>query len=429
MTAALSDNDKYFTGSVGIKDGVIAFASPDPAVAGNFAKENSGGERPFITIDGTGKVAMPGLINLHNHVSMALMRSYADDMALMPWLTEKIWPFEAKLTRDDIYLGARLGIAEMLLGGTTTFVDMYWETDMIAKAVVESGIRGVVSASFIDGKIEKSVADTLRVIEKYHSKHGDLLEIRLAPHAPFTCSPETIAKVIELAKEYSLNIQVHLSETREENETVKQRYGKTPAEYLRDNGLFDLPTLAAHCVHVTEGDMDIMAEYNVAVAHNPQSNMKLASGIAPVKRMLEKGITVGIGTDGPSSNNDLDMWEELRMASFLQKVANYDPCVLPAYEILLMATAYGAKALGKEGKLGVLQPGAYGDVILIDTGKPHLQPANDVISNLAYCAKASDVDTVIVGGKILVEKGELKGAGLKGLYDKTNARVAELKSL
>lgn len=422
MTASGSDTVKYFKADIGISQGRIDFVSDDRDQSERFAESAD-----CIVIDADGKIAMPGLINLHNHAAMTLMRSYADDMALMPWLQEKIWPFEAKLTREDIFLGTSLGVAEMLLGGTTTFVDMYWETDMVARAALEGGIRSVVSASFIDGRLEKSINDVRRVMEQYGGRNDRMVQVRIAPHAPYTNCPETIAAALGLAREYELSLQVHLSETAAETEIVRKRYGKSPAEYLRDLGMFDLPTLAAHCVHLSDSDMEILSEYKVSVSHNPQSNMKLASGIAPVVRMIEAGINVGIGTDGPSSNNDLDMWEEMRTASLLQKVSSSDPCALPAYQTLQMATVNGAKAIGMEGELGIIAPGALADIILVDTNSPHMQPSNDLIADLVYCAKASDVDTVIVNGRLVVSEGKLLGKDLDSLYATIRGRIEELK--
>ena len=424
MTASEADAHKYFTGNIGIADGRIAFAGADPQQAAAFRARCGTSLRE---IDGRGKVAMPGLVNLHNHVSMSLMRSYADDMPLMPWLTEKIWPFEAKLDGEDIYLGARLGIAEMLLGGTTTFVDMYWHSDRVADAVTETGIRGVVCPTFVGASYDAFEPEALRMAEKYASGGHDRVQIMLAPHAPYTCPPETLKKTLKIAEQYGLGIQIHISETLDEQQTIREQYGKTPVEHLRDVGLFERPVLAAHCVYVNDSDIEIMARYGVSVAHNPQSNMKLASGIAPVVQMLAAGVNVGIGTDGPSSNNDLDMWDEMRTASLLQKVATGDASVLPAYETLRMATVGGACAVGMEGELGVVAPGARADLILVDMGGTHWAPGNDPIAGLVYNAKSTDVDTVLVDGRILVERGELIGTDTVALVREASRRVERIE--
>ena len=423
MTASESDPCKYFVGNIGIADGKILFADAEPASVDRFRARS---HEPLEEIEGEGMVALPGFINLHNHVSMSLMRSYADDMPLMPWLNDKIWPFEAKLNGEDIYLGAKLGIAEMLLGGTTTFVDMYWHSDRVADAVSEMGIRGVVCPTFVGANYDNFEPEAIRMAEKYGSKKGRS-QIMLAPHAAYTCPPDTLKKALKIADRYGLGIQIHVSETLDEQRMIREQYGKTPVAHLRDVGLFERPVLAAHCVYVDEADMEIMARCGVSVAHNPQSNMKLASGIAPVSRMLEAGINVGIGTDGPSSNNDLDMWEELRTASLLQKVAMLNPCALTAYQTLRMATVHGAKAIGREGELGVIAPGALADLMLVDMRRPHLSPQNDLIANLVYCGKASDVDTVIVDGQVVVKEHQLLMADVQTLCCEAGERVGEIK--
>lgn len=423
MTASESDPCKYFVGNIGIADGKILFADAEPASVDRFRARS---HEPLEEIEGEGMVALPGFINLHNHVSMSLMRSYADDMPLMPWLNDKIWPFEAKLNGEDIYLGAKLGIAEMLLGGTTTFVDMYWHSDRVADAVSEMGIRGVVCPTFVGANYDNFEPEAIRMAEKYGSKKGRI-QIMLAPHAAYTCPPDTLKKALKIADRYGLGIQIHVSETLDEQRMIREQYGKTPVAHLRDVGLFERPVLAAHCVYVDEADMEIMARCGVSVAHNPQSNMKLASGIAPVSRMLEAGINVGIGTDGPSSNNDLDMWEELRTASLLQKVAMLNPCALTAYQTLRMATVHGAKAIGREDELGMIAPGALADLILVDMRRPHLSPQNDLIANLVYCGKASDVDTVIVDGQVVVKEHQLLMADVQTLCCEAGERVGEIK--
>ena len=313
---------RTFTGAVGVADRRLALVSDDPRRIEAFRREHPG----VREIDGTGKVLMPGLINTHCHVAMTLQRGYADDIALMKWLHEYIWPFEAQQTPDEIVLGAEMGIVEMLLGGVTTFVDMYWHENRIAEAVRRLGIR-----------------------------HLDTL------------------------------------------------------------GILDDRTIGAHCVHVDDGDIRILRERGVAVSHNPQSNMKISSGIAPIARMHSEGVLCTIGTDGTCSNNDLDMWDEMRTASFLQKVATMDPCVLPAYEILKMATVNAARAIGHAGELGVIKEGALADFILIDAVKPHLMPVYNMVANLIYCGKAADVDTVVVNGEIVVEGRRIEGVDLSNL--------------
>ncbi|MBQ4278999.1 MAG: amidohydrolase [Rikenellaceae bacterium] len=417
------DGRETFRAAVGIRGGRIAMVDRDGSRTGAFRAE--AGDRLRV-IDAEGKAVMPGLINLHNHVAMALMRSVADDMPLMPWLQEKIWPYEAKLNGDDIYWGAKLGIAEMLMGGTTTFADMYARSQRVGEAVEELGIRAVLAPPFIDGRMEAFEREAVEMIGRYHGSGDGRIGVRIAPHAPYTCSPESIARALRLCERYGVGVHVHVAETQDEIATVRERYGKTPVEYLDDLGVFRYPTLAAHCVHLTGGDMEIMLQRGVTVAYNPQSNMKLASGVAPVAEMLRRGLAVGFGTDGPSSNNDLDMWEELRTGSLLQKVTTGDPTALPAHETLRMATAGGADALGMGDRLGRVAEGMLADLIVVDLRKPHLCPNNDLLSDLAYCGKASDVETVIVDGRIAVEGRKLCTADYAAVCRGVKERVAEI---
>ncbi|MBE9488263.1 MAG: amidohydrolase [Bacteroidetes bacterium] len=422
VTIVPMTHEVTFWGAVAFEDGKIIMVSQGNQEADRFIEELNG---DVEVIDGKGGILLPGFINLHNHVSMTLLRSYADDIPLMPWLTEKIWPVEDKMTPEHIYVGAKLGIAEMLLGGTTTFVDMYASEDMVAKAGVELGMRTVLGLAFLDQSFPYFEAFAEKLIEKYGKENG-LVSLTMSPHAPYTCSPETLEKAVAFAKKHNLMVHTHLSETETEIKQIRERYDKTPVEYFRDLGLFDQKTIAAHCVYLEDSDMKIMRDYGVSVSHNPQSNMKLGSGIAPVKKMMDYGINVGLGTDGPSSNNDLDMWEEMRSASFLQKVVALDPTILPAYEILKMATVNGAKALNRDD-LGTIAVGQTADFMIIDTSKPHFFPCHDVIANLVYCGKASDVDTVFVNGKMVVRSKELMGDNLSNIYNQVQCAINELE--
>jgi 5-methylthioadenosine/S-adenosylhomocysteine deaminase len=344
---------------------------------------------------------MPGLINTHTHVAMTLMRNAADDIPLMRWLEDHVWRFEAHLGAEEIAIGARLGMAEMLLGGTTTLVDMYWHEAAIGRAAVETGIRAVLCPCFIDGtrmeEFERDLDETAAL-----AAGCDRLSVRVAPHAVYSCSTENLRRGMALARHHNVGLHIHLSETLDEQRMVRERYGSTPTEYLRDLGFFELPTIAAHCVQVSESDIKILRDCGVTAAHNPQSNMKLASGAAPVAGMLAAGVNVSLGTDGASSNNDLDMWDEMRTASLLGKLTAADPAVMPAYDVLKMATVNGAQALGMEGELGVIAEGALADLIMIDLDKPHFSPLGDLSAALVYCAKSSDVDTVFVAGREVV---------------------------
>ena len=394
-----SNEDKpYFNGYVGIEGERIAFVSSNPDEAKAFLAKH---KDDCTQIDASGKVVMPGLINTHTHVAMALLRGISDDVPLMEWLEQHIWPIEGKMGYQEVYDGARLGILEMLMGGTTTFVDMYPYEEAIAEAAESAGIRAVVSPCPMDFRMEHFENDWRQVKKRFSGSR--LVTMWMGPHAVYTLSGEHLQRSISLSKELGIGSHVHLAETQTEQDNCMAQHGMSPTEYLEKEGLFSTKTLAAHCVVMSDHDIEILARHGVSVAHNPQSNMKLASGIAPVKKMLDAGINVAIGTDGASSNNDLDMWEEMRTASLLQKVSTMDPCAIPAYTALQMATVNGAKAIGCEGKLGVLAADAFADILLVDIEKTHLYPHTNLISELVYSTHASDVDTVIVNGKIVVK--------------------------
>lgn len=396
MNVPEGDN-AYFTGFLGIEGDRISFAGASPELAQRFMLQH-----PDATqIDAAGKIVMPGLINTHTHVAMALLRGVSDDVPLMEWLEQHIWPIEARMGYQEVYDGARLGILEMLLGGTTTFVDMYPYEEAVAQAVENAGIRALVTPCPIDFRMDHFENDWRQVRKRFSD--SSLVTMWMGPHAVYTLSHDNLQRSISLSKELGIGSHVHLAETKTEYDNCMQQHGMSPTEYLYKEGLFSTRTLAAHCVVMSDHDIEILAANGVSVAHNPQSNMKLASGIAPVRKMLDAGVNVAIGTDGASSNNDLDMWDEMRTASLLQKVSTMDPCAIPAYTALQMATVNGAKAIGRQGELGQLTAGAFADVILVNMEKPHLYPHTNLISELVYSTHASDVDTVIINGNIVVE--------------------------
>lgn len=361
-------------------------------------------------VDGSKHLLMPGLINTHTHAAMTLLRGYADDLPLMEWLETRIWPLEAKLTGEDVYWASLLAIAEMLRSGTTCFADMYFFMDRVAAAVEESGMRAVLSRGMIGvgPENEQAITESRSLVEKWHRQAGERINFMLGPHAPYTCPPEYLRRVNTLADELGVGIHIHLAETKGEFDDIVRDYGVTPTAYLENCGVMERPVLAAHCVHLTSEDIDILKKHGVGVAHSPQSNMKLASGIAPVPEMLDAGLDVSLGTDGASSNNDLDMIQEMRSASFLHKVHTMNPTVLPAYQAVEMATVNGGRALGLEREIGSLAPGMKADMILINLKAPHMTPCYDPVANLAYSAQAGDVDTVIIDGRIIMEDRKIK---------------------
>lgn len=379
------------------------------------------------TIDGKGKLATAGMVNTHGHVSMTLLRSYADDMALMDWLQNKIWPIEDKMDANDIYWGAMLGIVEMLKGGTTCFADMYAFMEDVARACAETGIRANLSRGLIGVAPDKDVklAENTVLAKNWQGYDNGRIRVTYGPHAPYTCPVPYLEKVIAEAAKNKAEIQMHLCETKFEVDTVVKEHGMTPIQLMDRLGMFELGTIAAHCVHLTEEDMDIMAAKHVRVAHNPQSNLKLASGIAPVARMLEKGICVGLGTDGASSNNNLDMLEECRTAAMLHKATAFDPLVVPAAKAWEMATVDGAKTLGFEN-LGLLEAGQLADIVLWDMHKPYWYPRHNKLSQLVYAASSTDADTVIVAGKKVVEGGKLLTFDEEKIYAEAEACTRRL---
>ena len=365
---------------------------------------------PDKTIDGKDHFAIPGLVNAHTHASMNLLRSYADDMELMDWLTNKIWPVEEKMGSDDIYWGAMLAAAEMIRSGTTAFADLYGPCEeRVAEATIESGLRGILSRGLIgvapdsDKKLEEAVA----LYRDFHGAGEGRVTVMFAPHALYTCPPEFLKKVSKAADEYNAEIHIHMSETQGEVENCLKEYGKRPFAHVESTGLFEHGTMAAHCVHVDDEDIDIIKKHHIRVVHNPGSNMKLASGIAPVPRLLKEGICVGLGTDGASSNNNLDMLEEVQLSALLHKVAACDPLAVPALEAVKMGTEYSAQAVGLKDA-GRLEAGALADIVLFDLNDLMWCPRHNLVSLLAYSARSSSVDTVLVAGKVLMEKHELK---------------------
>ena len=364
---------------------------------------------------------------LDQGVKLSKITNLADDIALMEWLHDYIWPFEARQTADDVALGMTLGVVEMLLGGVTSFVDMYYFENRCVETVERLGIRAMLGCNYFDSNVDEVMP---QVEEAVRLAAGcDRVQIALAPHSPYTVSPENLLRGKRLADKYGLHLMIHISETQDEVRIVREKYGKTSVEHLDGLGLLGPKTIGAHCIHVTDSDIETLAARGVAVSHNPQSNMKISSGVAPVERMRAAGALVTVGTDGTCSNNDLDMFEEVRTAAFLQKSATGDPVALPAWEALRLATVNGARAMGyADGELGVVREGALADLIVVDLQKPHLQPVNDVVSNLVYCGKASDVDTVVVDGRIVVENRCVAGVDLPALYAGVAAAVARIKA-
>lgn len=385
--------DDIKRGVVVIEDGIITQVS------------ESTDETADTVIDAKGGVVMPGLVNTHTHAGMTLFRGYADDLTLSDWLENHIWPAEAQLTDNDLYIGTKLACLEMIRSGTTAFVDMYIYVDRVARAVEESGMRAALSYGMIDlgdeTRAESELKEGRRFVKEWNGRADGRITTMYGPHAPNTCSREFLMKVKEQAKQDNAKIHIHVLETEAELNQMKEQFGMCSVNMLDEIDFLDNDVIAAHCVWLSDGDMDILNERGVNVSHNPVSNMKLASGIAPVPKMLARGVNISLGTDGCASNNNLNMFEEMKTAALLHKVDTSDPTVLPAQQVLEMATINGARAMGINS--GMLKVGCMADVIIVDMDKPHLTPRYNVASHLVYSASGADVRTTIVNGKVLMD--------------------------
>jgi 5-methylthioadenosine/S-adenosylhomocysteine deaminase len=402
--------------SIGIEDGRIV-----------EIKDKITGESDHV-IDGGGTLVMPGLVNAHTHLSMTLLRGVADDIPLMTWLQDHIWPIEANLNENHIKAGADLGIVEMIKSGTTCFNDMYWHMGVVAKSVENSGIRAALSTPLLDVMGPDQRGKLLREGEaliKQFQGHERITPF-LGPHAPYTCSEELLLGVNDLHEKYGIGVHIHVSETEDEVENIKKEKGKPPFAYLDSLGFLNERVVAAHCVWVSEKEMEIMKKRDAKVAHNPVSNMKIAAGVAPVPKYLNRGITVGLGTDGAASNNNLDMFEDLKIAALLHKVYSKDPQAVPAETALEMATINGARTLSLDNEIGSIEVGKKADVIIIDLKKPQLTPLTHPISHLVYAARGSDVSHSIISGKIVMEDYELKTLDERRIMEEARVQTEDL---
>ncbi len=361
-------------------------------------------------LDASGRLVSPGLVNAHTHLAMVLLRGFADDMPLQPWLERAIWPAEAKLTPEDVYWGSLWGSIEHIRGGVTAFCDMYLHMDEVARAVERAGTRGLLTYGMIafepGEKVERELQISLEFAERWHGAADGRVQTALAPHAPYTCCDRLWERTVQVAADKGFSINTHLCETRKEVEDCRRASGKSPVAYLDDLGAFAVPTLAAHCVHVDAADIEILSERGVFVSHNPGSNLKLGSGIAPLPAMLEAGVTVALGTDGTASNNNLNVFEEMQLAALLHKGVGEDAVAVPAREAFELATRNGYRALGIDGG-GALREGALADVILVDLEGAHVQPVHHPLSALVYAAQAGDVRTTIVNGQLVMKDREV----------------------
>ena len=421
VTAVTCDGDFRVIpdAAIHIENGRISYVGPRLG-APDFA--------PDETLGGAHLVAMPGLINTHTHAAMTLVRGYADDMLLEPWLHDKIWPYEANLEGRHVYKGTQLAAAEMIRGGTTCCADMYFFYDEGARALMESGMRAAPSATLLGflPDAQAKIADGIRWAREWKNAGAGRITPMLAPHSLYTCNRAQWELILAGAHEHNLQIMTHVSETQRENADVTAQWGASPVQSLHEIGGLERPLLAAHCVYTDERDREIMAQTPFFVAHNPQSNLKLGSGIAPIEDYRARGICVGLAPDGTASNNNLDMWEELRLAATLHKATTGDATVISAREALEMATIDGARCLGLADQTGSLERGKKADVVLVDFDKPHLTPRHNVVSHLVYAAGAADVSSVMVDGHWLLKNGEWQTLDVREICATAQAMAREL---
>ena len=410
-----------------IREGYVGTRGDRIAYVGTEKPEEDFGE----TYDGRGKVLLPGLVNTHCHVPMTLLRGYGEGLPLDRWLNERVFPMEDMLTGEFVYWGSLLGIAEMMASGVTSFSDMYFFCDDIIRAVRDAGVsanisKGVTvfdSSSFYGSDdYEKTCA----LLETYAGKADDI-RIDACIHAEYTSNERIVREVAEFAQAKGLPIHLHLSETKKEHEECKQRHGgMTPAAYMDSLGVFDGPVLAAHCVWVEDADIELLAAKGASVAHCPASNLKLGSGVAPVAEMLDRGVRVTIGTDGASSNNNLNMFEELTLAALLARGTGYDPTLLPPSQLLRMATVEGALAQGRRDT-GLIRQGYFADLCVVDLQRPHLRPVHDVLANLTSSAQASDVCLTMARGRVVYQDGAFRTIDIERTMAMAENAAEEMK--
>ena len=416
-------NERGFVkdGAIAVKDGKIVYVGKGTAAADIRAETK---------IDARRKIAMPGLVNCHTHVPMTLFRGTAEDQPLDTWLKKTIWPLEAKLKPEDVYAGALLGCLEMMKSGTTCFADMYFHEDMVAKAVEKSGLRGVLAEGIIEAGNkalgEKMLNESINFAEKFRGYANGRVTTFLGPHAAYSCSPELLTKINNKSLELNVGVHIHLAESKEMFREFEKRYGSSEVEFLDKIDFFSGHVLAAHCTNLSRKGMQILSKRGVNVAHVPVANMKLGVGAAKVKDLTDLDVNVGLGTDGPASNNTLDMFETVKIATLLQKLVYLNPKILPVYEVLRMATLNGAKALRLRKTIGSLEVGKKADVILVDLSKPHLKPLHDIYANIVYSAHGSDVDTVIVDGKIVMENRHVKTLDEQAVMERAEKTAFDL---
>jgi 5-methylthioadenosine/S-adenosylhomocysteine deaminase len=409
--------------------GTLAWEDGRISYIGSESLEKKPGD---VIINGEGKLFMPGLVNTHGHAAMSLLRGIGDDLALQVWLQEKMWPLEGRFTAKDVRVGTELSVLEMLKSGTTSFVDMYSFMDEVANVVNYSGIRGCLTRGVIGycppDEAAAKLVEAAHFAKTWHGAADGRITTMMAPHAPYTCPPDYIEKIVAISHELQTPIHIHLSETEREVQQHEQQYGLRPVEHLRQLGVFDRPCLIAHGVHLNDEEVTILKHYDVRISHNPGSNLKLASGVARVPYYLQAGLQVSLGTDSAASNNNLDLFEEIRLVALIHKGISGDPTAIPAYTALEMATRMGAQSIWLE-QVGCLKVGMKADVIAIDINKPHFQPQNNFVSHLVYSASGHDVVDVFVDGKQLVRDRQCLTMDEEKIVFEANAAIRRLQEV
>lgn len=398
----------------------------------HIGADGEGSFEAMITVDAKGGLILPGLINGHTHAAMSLFRGLADDLPLMEWLNNYIFPAESKIDAEFVTTGTLLACAEMIMSGTTTFCDMYLFENEVATAAQKAGMRCLVGEVLYDftspnyGPAQKGLEYTESLIRDWQD--DPLVSIAVEPHSLFTCSPDLLMAANELALKYEVPLIIHVAETLKEVSEVKTRYGKGPVEHLHSMGLLGPHFIADHCVHLEKVDIKRMAEHGAKVVHNPESNMKLASGIAPVPEMIAEGVIVGLGTDGCASNNNLDLFTEMDMAAKLHKIHTMDPTVMDAITVMKMATIDGANALGIGERTGSLEMGKKADIIVVDTNKPHLTPLYNPYSHLVYAARGNDVCHAVINGRLVMEDRKLLSLDLDEIIARAREKSVQVRT-
>lgn len=385
------------------------------------------GFKAELTIEGEGKLLIPGLINAHTHSYMSVMRNCADDLPFMDWLLKRIDPIEGRLTNEDAYWSSLLGQLEMIRSGITTFNDQQMHIHQTTRAVAESGMRAVICRGLVGNEYDKSDRRLLEALEEMEDvKLTDRLNFRLGPHAPYSCGPDYLKMCADVARDKGIGIHIHLSESVSEVEQIKEKYGCSPIEYAAKAGVFDVSTIAAHCVQIDEKDIELLSEAGVSVVTCPASNMKLGNGFAPIPELVEKKVNVCLGTDGAASNNAQNMFREMGLLALIHKGTHKTPTCIGAKEVFDMATINGAKALGLSDIIGSIEIGKKADLVLLDLNSPSLMPNNNLLSALCYSANGSEVETVIIDGEVVMENREIKTIDEEKVYHEINDMLDRL---